>query len=133
ASADVLATRRFQPLRLARDRAGIAIGGVRTPWVSAPVATLSGLGQRTAGMGIVLGSTRKWTDEALLHRYPGGKPQYLAEFTAATRLAVGAGFLLPDDEPEILALAQVSWPPEVPADPPTRRRPATSRLASAAH
>ncbi|HEY5881208.1 MAG TPA: alpha/beta hydrolase domain-containing protein, partial [Nakamurella sp.] len=47
ASADVLATRRFQPLRLARDRAGIAIGGVRTPWVSAPVATLSGLGQRT--------------------------------------------------------------------------------------
>jgi hypothetical protein len=132
-SARVLATRRFQPLRLSRDGNGIAIGGVRTPWVSVPVATLSGLGQRTAGLGILLGSTRPWTADALAHRYPDGRSQYLEEFTAATRQTVRAGFLLPDDESEIRSLAAVSWPADQPAEPATRPRSRPDRLTTTRH
>ena len=115
-TADILATRRFQPLRLLRDRDGLVVGGVRTPWISSPVATLSGFGQCTPGIGMLMGSTRAWSQSALAHRYPDGKEQYFEEFAAATRDATRARFLLADDESEILALGRASWPLDCPAD-----------------
>lgn len=116
ASAEVLSTRRFQPLRLSRRSDGIVHGGIRTPWVEAPVGTLSGLGQRSIGMGLLLGSTRAWTGQALAARYPDGRGQYVDEFGTATRETVRLGFLLAADEAEILALGAVSWPADCPAD-----------------
>ena len=47
--------------RLVRDELGIACGGVRTPWVDAPTAVLSGLGQ-PGDMTELFGTTRPLDD-----------------------------------------------------------------------
>jgi hypothetical protein len=104
-----LATRPLLPLALVRDDAGIAVGGLRTPWVDAPTAVLSGLGQRVRGFGLLFGSTQPLPLTALVARYPAGRPDFEARFEAATRQAVDAGHLLADDAPEILALGRCAW------------------------
>lgn len=91
------------------DDVGIVRGGVRTPWVDAPVAVLSGLGQPGA-MAELFGTTRPLDAATLTRRYPGGAAQHAEEFDAATRAAVDAGFLLVEDEPEIEALGRLLWP-----------------------
>ena len=56
-----------QPLVIARDQYGIALGGVRTPPVDVPVATLSGQGPPgAAGPGWLVGSTTPLDDATLL-------------------------------------------------------------------
>ena len=110
ASAPRISTRAFQPLRLRRDAMGLALGGVRTPFVEAPVHTLSGLGQTTPGFGLLFGSTHPFTAGQLARRYPGGIEEYVEDFTAASRAAVAAGFLVPEDEAEILALGARIYP-----------------------
>jgi hypothetical protein len=109
-AANVFDTHKFQPLRLQRDSHGIVRGGVRTPWVDAPVATYSGLGQRVRGFGILFGSTRAWSAREVATRYPGGPDQYRSEFDAALGASVDAGFLLPEDREEATALGHLSWP-----------------------
>jgi hypothetical protein len=94
--------------RLARDELGIARGGVRTPWVDAPSAVLSGLGQ-PGDMTELFGTTRPLDDDARSARYPRGRDEYLEGFRAATDVAVAAGFLLPADREEIEALGAASW------------------------
>jgi hypothetical protein len=93
----------------ARDEHGIARGGIRTPWVDAPVAALSGLGQ-PGHLVDLFGSTRAFDAHQLAARYPGGREQYEAQFNAATRTAVDAGFVLAADRDEIEALGAASWP-----------------------
>jgi hypothetical protein len=88
---------------LATDGLGVARGGVRTPWVDAPVAVLSGLGQ-PGDMSELFGTTRAFDAPTAAARYPRGREQYEAEFGAATRAAVDAGFLLAADAAEIDAL-----------------------------
>ena len=80
--------------RLVRDELGIGCGGVRTPWVDAPNAVLSGLGQ-PGDMTELFGTTRPLDDDARSARYPRGRDEYLERFRAATDVAVAAGFLLP--------------------------------------
>lgn len=110
ATADRLRTRPLQPLRFQRDPAGLVRGGVRSPFVEAPTAVLSGLGQSAPGFGMLFGSTRAFAPEALARRYPDGRDQYDAEFVAATGDSVTAGFLLADDQEEIIALGSRRWP-----------------------
>ncbi len=93
---------------LARDDLGIARGGARTPWVDAPLAVFSGLGQ-PGDMNALFGTTRALDDETVAARYPGGRAEYVERFRAATGAAVAAGFLLPADAPEIEALGAASW------------------------
>ena len=80
------------PMRLVTDDAGIARGGIRTGWVDAPVAALSGLTPPgAAGIGILLGSTRVFDPAELARRYPAGPGEYAAAFGAATARG-GRGF-----------------------------------------
>jgi len=92
------------------DELGIARGGVRTPWVDAPVAVLSGLGQEGAAFTPLFGVTRPFDDAQLARRYPNGRKQYLAEFESRLEQAIAAGFILVADRDEILALAAAACP-----------------------
>ena len=85
------------------DELGVARGGVRSPWVDAPTAVLSGLGQ-PGDLNELFGITSALDDAALAARYVGGRDEYVEEFRRATRGAVEAGFLLAVDAPEIEAL-----------------------------
>ncbi len=91
---------------LVRDELGIVRGGIRTPWVEAPSAVLSGDAPGGNGFTFLFGRTVA-LDEATLGRlYPGGPEEHRRQFEAATVDAVAAGFLLETDAGEIRALAQ---------------------------
>jgi len=94
---------------LAVDALGVARGGVRTPWVDVPTSVLSGLGQPGA-LTDLFGTTRRFDDDTLRARYPGGRNDYVGQFRDATRAAVDAGFVLAADAREIEALGACSWP-----------------------
>ena len=98
-------------MKLVRDDAGIARGGIRTGWVDVPVAALSGIAPDGApGVAILLGTTRVFDAAELARRYPGGRDEYAAAFGAATARAVADGFLLAEDADEIVALAAAAYP-----------------------
>jgi alpha/beta hydrolase family protein len=95
----------------AADQHGIALGGVRTPWVDVPVAVLSGLGQEGgAGFTFLFGTTRPFSAEQLEHLYPGGRVSYLEQFGESLDRAVDRGFILEADAAEIRSLAAASYP-----------------------
>jgi hypothetical protein len=85
------------------DELGNARGGVRTPWVEAPIATLSGLGQG-GDLGQLFGTSTPFEGATLQRCYPGGLSEFERRFSAATADAVRAGFVLAADAPEIEAL-----------------------------
>jgi hypothetical protein len=95
---------------LHRDKLGIATGGIRTPWTDAPVAVLSGTGQRGEMFAFLFGTTTELSGAELASLYPGGQADYLEKFAASLDSAIEAGFLLADDRAEILAVAGASWP-----------------------
>ena len=95
---------------LVTDDHGIALGGLRTPWVDVPAAVLSGLGQGDTGPGVIFGSTTPFAAATLTGLYPGGRDDYLARFGKAAEQAIAAGFLLPEDLAEILALGAAGFP-----------------------
>jgi hypothetical protein len=103
-------TKPMRPLLIARDELGLALGGLRSPWVDSPVATLSGTGQRVAGFGLLFGATRGFSTAVLARRYPGGRQQYDDEFAAAAVEMAAAGHLRKQDLDEVLALGPLSWP-----------------------
>src|ERR1700685_1499288 len=74
---------------------GIARGGVRTPWVDVPTATLSGLGQSGEGFAVLAGRTDPFDQQTLERLYPGGRPDYLDRFAASLDATIAAGFLRP--------------------------------------
>jgi hypothetical protein len=96
--------------QFAVDRNGNALGGVRSPWVDAPAATLSGSRKDGAGLLALLGATERFSPAKLRSLYPGGKPDYLAKFNAALDSSIQAGFILKADEGEIKALAAALYP-----------------------
>jgi len=98
------------PPRLALDEHGNVKGGIRTPWLDAPTAILSGLGQEGGTFGFLFGTTRPFDDAKRAALYPGGRRDYLARFDAAAQAAVRAGFLLASDLAEIMALAAAACP-----------------------
>jgi Alpha/beta hydrolase domain len=90
------------------DEHGNARGGVRSPWVEVPIATLSGLGQ--PGDLMQLFGTSSVFDPVTLDRiYPGGAEDFGARFDASTDDAVRAGFLLAVDAGEINALGRAMY------------------------
>jgi hypothetical protein len=91
---------------LARDDLGIARGGIRTPWVEAPTAVLSGDSPGGDGFMFLFGRTIPLEPDALASLYPGGPDEHVRRFDAAVAAAVGAGFLLEADAAEIRALAR---------------------------
>jgi hypothetical protein len=92
------------------DAKGELPGGVRTPWVDVPASRLSGFPVSVMGVGIIGGSAIPYDPAALVQFYPGGQAQYLREFQAALDKTIQAGFILPADRAEILALARLGYP-----------------------
>ncbi len=89
---------------------GIAVGGIRTPWVDVPTAVLSGLGQTGETFAMLFGRTEPFDDATLSALYPGGKAEYLQKFEASLDATIAAGFLLGADRAEILEFAAASYP-----------------------
>jgi Alpha/beta hydrolase domain len=92
------------------DDVGLAVGGIRTPWVEVPTAVMSGLGQSGESFAMLFGRTEPFDVVTLAAHYPGGKAEYLNRFEASLDATIAAGFILEDDRVEILAVAAASYP-----------------------
>ena len=104
APASAIAFESEQPPVIARDEAGNALGGVRTPLVDVPVATLSGEGPPGKLLGWLVGQTVPLPDDELLRRY-GDHAGYLAAFTESLDATIALGFVLPEDREALLGQA----------------------------
>jgi hypothetical protein len=91
------------------DPNGLALGGVRSPWVDVPLARTSGLGGEESIMAMIFGSGEPFDDATVRRLYPGGADDYLDRFAAALDTAIEAGFILPEDRSEILELAGATY------------------------
>ncbi|MFN8626523.1 MAG: alpha/beta hydrolase domain-containing protein [Candidatus Binatia bacterium] len=87
---------------IVRDARGNALGGLRTPQVDVPIATLSGEGPIALS-----GRTIPFDAATLAQLYPT-HADYVAAVEAATGRAVGAGYILAADADEIIAEARAS-------------------------
>jgi hypothetical protein len=92
------------------DEHGLAVGGVRTPWVDVPTSVMSGLGQNGESFAMLFGRTESFDEAALTALYAGGKQEYLKRFESSLEATIAAGFILEDDRQEILAVAALSYP-----------------------
>lgn len=89
--------------RIVRDRFGNAVGGVRTPHVDVPVATLTGATTHVPNNG----ATVPLDADTLAALYPD-QDAYVAAFSAATDRAVAAGFLRFEDGRTLVAAARAA-------------------------
>lgn len=97
------------PAGLERDAVGIAYGGVRSPWVDAPLMAHSGVPNPAEPMGFLIGQSRPFDRATIERLYPGGRADHLARFTGALDHAIAAGFILAENRSEIVSLAEASW------------------------
>jgi len=94
--------------QIERNADGIALGGIRTPPVDVPVATLSGKpGPNPSTICLLLGSTTPLSGARLAQLYPS-RATYLHRYEAATDATIQAGFALPQDRAALLAFAEPS-------------------------
>lgn len=91
------------------DENGNVRDGIRSPWVDVPTAVLSGLAQEGPGFARLFGSTQPFDADKLKALYPGGKAEYMEQFSKALDSAISAGFILPSDRAEILAVAAAAF------------------------
>jgi Alpha/beta hydrolase domain len=90
------------------DDLGNVKGGIRTPYVDAPVATLSGLGQPGGDAFCGLYGTTLLFDDAQLSTLYPDKQTYINAIDTTTDSAVDAGFIVPADGALIKARARTS-------------------------
>lgn len=86
-----------------RDADGLALGGLRQPFVEVPIA-LNRSSQQDCPFW---GTYRPWSDEQVLARYPS-KSDYVGQVTAYADLAVRKGWLLRADRDEAVAAAKAT-------------------------
>jgi hypothetical protein len=89
------------------DELGNVLGGIRTSYVDAPVAVLSGLGQTGESFCRIFGTTSLFDDAKLAELYPT-RQSYLDAVNSTTQSAVAAGFVLPVDAALIIEAAEAS-------------------------
>ncbi len=97
------------PPTVVRDSMGNALGGIRTPYVDAPIATLSGYGQdaNSSRLCTLFGTTALFDRGTLATLYPD-HATYVAAVNTSVDSAVTSGFLLQPDGDLIKAWAQAS-------------------------
>ncbi len=95
--------------QLALDSNGLALGGVRSPWVDAPTIRLSGNGDPKSFIGMLAGSGEPFDKATLARLYPGGKADYLRKFEGVLSNAINAGHVLAADRQEILEIAAINF------------------------
>ena len=94
------------PPALALDSHGNVIGGVRTPAVDVPVATLSGSpAPGASAICSLFGQTVAFSPATLTSLYQT-KSNYIASYTTSLNKAIKAGFILGADRPALLAQAE---------------------------
>lgn len=93
--------------RFVLDEHGNVTGGIRTSYVEAPVATLSGLGQSGSSFCGIFGTTVPLDDATIAALYPSNAA-YVAAVARANDRAVRQGFLLKPDADLILEYARSS-------------------------
>lgn len=99
------------PPTIARDADGIALGGIRTPLVDAPVDVLSGVpGPSPAIICLLLGSTTPLSNDRLAELYDSAA-DYEQQYMTGAVVAIDAGFVLDDDR---TALLEYSDPSRIP-------------------
>ena len=84
------------PATLVLGKNGNVKGGIRTPWVDAPVATLSGEGQTGGGFCFIFGTTALFDQTKLDDLYPSHKA-FVKRYKKSMKRALKAGFLRPAD------------------------------------
>jgi hypothetical protein len=109
-TAEPLALTDAESPALALDEHGLARGGVRTPWVDVPIARTSGFAPDESPMSFLFGSGEVFDEDTVRSLYPGGAADYLDRFAASLDRAIEGGFIVPADRPEILALAEATFP-----------------------
>jgi hypothetical protein len=92
-----------------KDEVGNVKGGVRTPHVDVPTAELSGLGNAGHPISFLCGTTEPLDEDRLRALYDSPE-DYLERFSAATRSAADAGFVLDRDVTEIVQIAELNSP-----------------------
>ncbi|HEY3750213.1 MAG TPA: alpha/beta hydrolase domain-containing protein [Pseudonocardiaceae bacterium] len=96
---------------VARDAFGNGIGGIRLPQLAAPIATLTGVGNRPAdtnpvsGFCVLFGTAVPFDAATLAKLYPT-HADYVRAFTGATLSLARQGFLTQDDVADALFGAQ---------------------------
>jgi hypothetical protein len=92
--------------KVRRNADGIALGGIRTPPVDVPVATLSGVpGPNPSTICILLGSTKPFSKARIAELYPS-RTDYVRRYNTDTDATIKAGFALPEDRAALLGFAQ---------------------------
>jgi len=86
------------------DANGNVKGGIRTPSVDIPVATLSGLGQTGSQFCFLFGTTVPFSAEKLAALYPT-HAWFVSRWATATRLATAAGHIRPADAAALVIAA----------------------------
>jgi hypothetical protein len=94
---------------LASDINGLAVGGVRTPWVDVPTMRLAGYGNSGGFIAALAGVSEPFSKTKLDELYPRGKTEYLEKFTVALDRAIAAGHLLSEDRQEIVDVASIHF------------------------
>lgn len=92
------------PVNIARDDQGNAKGGIRTPVVDVPVATLTGNKNAGGSFCGLFGTTAPLDAATIASLYPS-HADYVKKFDAATDKAVKAGFMLPEQAKNYKAAA----------------------------
>ena len=91
------------PVVLARDAQGNALGGVRSPQVDAPIATIDAV-NTGAGFCFLFGSTTPFTPAQLATLYPTHQ-DFVTKWAASLFVNTLNGFLLPEDVGELYSAA----------------------------
>jgi hypothetical protein len=95
------------PPTIMQDAHGNALGGIRTPQVDVPIATLSGAGPSGASFCFLFGTTTPFDSTTLASLYPKHS-KYVSAVKKAKNAAVKAGFILKVDAAEIASAAAKS-------------------------
>ena len=90
------------------DQYGNATGGIRTPYVDAPAAVLSGLGNTGDGFCRLFGTTSLFAADQMASIYVD-EAGYVSAVTDAANAAVEQGFLLREDADAIIEWSPQQW------------------------
>lgn len=97
---------------VARDEQGIALGGIRTPAVDAPIAVHSGEAAEDGDVLCMLfGETQPLDSDTLAELYPTHQ-DYVDAVTDSAEDAVAAGFLLQADADDLITAAEAAPIPD---------------------
>jgi hypothetical protein len=109
-SAPPMELNQADPPAFVLDANGLALGGIRTPWVDVPVAKTSGIGGGESELSALFGSGEPFDTATLRRLYPGGPAEFVDRFTESLDRAIESGFLVAADRDEILELAAATFP-----------------------